>query len=740
MKSLSTTFMPKVKRSLLAVTLALSVPFLSGPSIAQSNVQSAPNEMTQNFQDVEITKVIEAVAKISGQNFVIDPRVKGKVTLIAPQAMEPDALYQTLLAVLDVHGYVAVEGKNVIKVMPANLVKDKIPYRDWKENSEQWVTEVLPVKNVQATKLVAILRPLVAREGHLVGLADSNKLIVTDTVANIQRIKAVLTRVDKDVNSEFEVMQIEHAPAKEIEKTLKNLLPKNNAGAGINMSVDERSNRIILSGDAQKRMQIRALIAELDVPVNANGQLKVVYLRYAKAAEILPVLQKIAENTALLTTQSDEGNNQPAGGKTPVEATTKEANVKNAADNPPAQSDLDDKALKNQIRIEADERMNALVISAPQGVTKNLMEVIKQLDIRRAQVLIEAVFVEITENRSRNLGIEWAALTDAGAALINFSGDQFGLGSVLTSALTGTPSLPNNNGVYLGAGNINSNNRGWAGLLQALQNDSATNILATPSILTLDNEEAEILVGREVPFSTGSYTSTTSTVTNPFTTIERENVGLKLKVKPQINEGNEIYLDIDQEVSDVIDTPTTQAVDIQTSKRQIKTRVIVGDGNVVVLGGLINEKETEIESKVPGLGDIPGLGKLFRSTENIREKVNLMVFLRPIIVRDNAMSNYYSQQKYTYMFDQQQRILQAPLRERNPDLKPQLPTLQQFQQSGATIPTIELPIRSLQGNGAVEESAAASGVQETVEKANKNSMSPADKSLQAFEELTGSGF
>lgn len=716
-----------------------------GSAVSSVYAAETTGEMSQNFQDVEIAKVIEAVAKISGRNFVIDPRVKGKVTLIAPESMEPEALYETLLAVLDVHGFIAVPSDNVIKVIPANLAKDKIPYRHWKENNEEWVTEVLSVKNVEATKLVAILRPMVAREGHLVALSESNKLILTDMVANIQRIKAVLARVDQDLNSEFEVIRIQHAPAKDLEKTLKSLLPKSGGGAGLQYSVDERSNSIILSGDKQKRIQIRALLAELDIPMNANGQLKVIYLRYAKAIELLPVLQKIAENSALLSATESESDESPSVSNTiePAEPATTEVTSNNsvgastpeqavqtlAKPQPVAASSvkMDQKTLKSQIRIEADERMNALVISAPQAVTQNLLEVIRQLDVRRAQVLIEAVFVEISEDRIQNLGIEWGALGNSGAGIISFSG---ALPAIAASAVSGadvaTAAGALSTGINLGAGSLDSNGRGWAGLLQALRKDTASNILATPSILTLDNEEAEILVGREVPFSTGSYTSTTNSVTNPFTTIERQSVGLKLKVKPQINEGNEIYLDIDQEVSDVLDKG--DAVDLQTSKRQIKTRVIVGDGNMVVLGGLINEKETEVESKVPGLGDIPALGKLFRSTENSREKVNLMVFLRPIIVRDNAMSNYYSQQKYSYIYEQQQRILETPLAERNPSLKPKLPALEQFKQNGTLQPLEQ------NANRPVEQPTAQPLPEE------KPVLSPADKALQSFEEITGSAF
>ena len=275
--------------------------------------------------------------------------------------------------------------------------------------------------------------------------------------------------------------------------------------------------------------------------------------------------------------------------------------------------------------------------------------------------------------------------------MISFSG---ALPSILATAQTSPEVAAGalSTGINIGGGDISSSGRGWAALLQALKTDSSSNILSSPSLLTLDNEEAEILVGREVPFQTGSYTTSTSnSLTNPFSTIERENVGLKLKVKPQINEGDEIYLDIDQEVSDIL--PKGEAVDIQTTQRQIKTRVIVGDGDVVVLGGLISQKETDVDSKVPGLGDIPGVGAIFSSTENKREKINLMVFLRPVIVRDNKMSNFYSQRKYSYIYDEQQKLLAQPLKSwQEPGLRPQLPTFDEYQ-NGQTMPN-EKPIES----------------------------------------------
>ncbi|WP_051145105.1 type II secretion system secretin GspD [Thiomicrorhabdus sp. Kp2] len=637
----------------------------------------AEGSLKQNFKQADIKTVIEAVAKITGKNFIIDPRVKGNVTFIAPEGMEPDELYDSLLAVLNVYGYVAVPSDGVVKVVPANLARDQIPYRTWTEYDEEWVTEVVTIHNVNASKLVAVLRPLVAKEGHLVALSESNKLIVSDTVSNIKRIKSILKRVDIDVKGAFEVIQVQHTSAVELAKTLKSVMPKSQAGVNATIGFDARSNRIILSGDELKRMMLRALIAELDVEVDAGGGVQVIYLRYAKATDIAPVLQKIAGNQAIQTIE-ESTTTTTTPPDAPADATTGIPEQVTGLNT----SILNKNELKEKISIEADERMNALIISAPTTVVNGLKTVIKQLDIRRAQVLIEAIFVEIAADKAAELGVEWGLSGTGAAGIVNFSGAIPSLIGNADNLLAQSQVI--GRGITIGGGDVNSDGTGWGALLRALNTNSYSNILATPSILTLDNEEAEILVGREVPFQTGSYASTTTTVTNPFTTIERKNVGLKLKVKPQINEGNEVYLEIDQEVSDVIDKG--QAVDIQTSKRQIKTRVIVGDGNMVVLGGLINEKETRSKSKVPGLGDLPGIGGLFSSSSDTREKVNLMVFLRPVIIRNNEMSDYYSNKKYHHVYEQQDEMLHQSEGQLLEGLRPRLPTIEQWKKSEPATP------------------------------------------------------
>ena len=665
-----------MQNRLLNLSLIFCLSFLASAPLMSAPESGQNVTLKQNFQNVDIKVVIEAVAKLTGKNFIIDPRVKGNVTLIAPDPMPPESLYQTLLNILRVHGYVAVPGETATSIIPANLARDQIPYAQKKfDESNSWITQVLPVKNVPAAKLVAVLRPLVAREGHLVALQESNSLIVTDSRKNISRIKNILKRVDVDTDGGYDVIKVNYASAEDIVRTVKSIVPKATAGKTLKLNYDERSNRVIITGDPQQRLELRALIAELDVPIVSSGRVQVVYLRYAKAKDLVPVLQKISTNQSLL-------NSVDVAAVSPVQPKGK-ASVTSSSINM-----LDKKTLQERISIEADERMNAVVISAPPSIITALKGVIKQLDIRRAQVLIEAILVEVSETKLAELGVEWGVNGPNGVGLIDFSGT---IPTIIGSAAAGDPTGAASalgRGASFAAGQINAEDgTGWAALIRALNADTGSNILATPTLLTLDNEEAQIVVGREVPFQTGTYTSTgaSSTPNNPFNTIERKNVGLTLKIKPQINEGDEVFLDIDQEVSNVL--PSGEAVDIQTSKRQIKTKVIVGDGKMIVLGGLLDERETEVVRKVPGLGDIPLLGALFTSRENQREKVNLMVFLRPVIVRESTMTDYYSKKKYSLMRKEQARVLENDLGLMNrTDLRPVLPTAEQWENSGPASP------------------------------------------------------
>ena len=586
--------------------------------------------LTQQFRNADIREVIEAVAKLTGKNFIIDPRVKGKVTLIAPSPMPADQLYATLLEVLRVHGYGAVPGDGVIKIIPLSQVRDKLPAQLKSHGGEAWESRVLETRWLEANQLVPVLRPLVAREGLITALPQSNYLIITDTQANIDRIAAIVQRLDQP-GTEYDVMSLRYADGEQLLASLRPLLPK-----GVKVAFDARANQLILSGAQEPRLQLKALVAQLDVPVASEGQVSVVYLHYAKAKILAGMLAKLAKSDYLLSAASDapaeKGKTSPA--KTRVASGSEQS---------------------SNVRIEADERLNALLISGPPAVVKSLKQVIKQLDIRRAQVLIEAVVVELSANKAANLGVEWGASGTNGVGIINFTGAlPTLLGNIGNPAAQASAIGTGITGVV---GEQTGPNTGWAAFIRALKSDSQANILSTPTLMTLDNEEAEIIVGREVPFQTGSYTSTgtTTTPTNPFTTIKRENVGLKLKLKPLINAGDEVQLDLALELSDVL--PKGEAVDLQTSKREIKTSVIVGNGNVIVLGGLLTEKETETNAKVPGLGDVPLLGALFRNQQNQREKVNLMMFIRPVIIRDGVLSQAYSRKKYHQLYQEQGEML-----------------------------------------------------------------------------------
>lgn len=582
-----------INKKIFRQALVSCLIFAGSSNLSLANAQTG-------FDNVEIKKVVDSISKLTGKPFTFDKRVKGKIDFVSPEEFNGDneALYDTLQAVLGAHGYTAVKAGGVYKVIPTLNVRTQIPASS-ANGANDWATEVISVSNLPATKLVAVMRPLIAKEGHLVAIEAGNKLIITDTKSNIERIRGLLERVDIDARDGYEVIALKKASVKDVVGTVGKLMdPKDMVKASVNV----RANQIILTGPKSKRLFYRMLIADLDSSSPESSDVHVAYLRYAKAKDLIPILNK------LVSTVSSNAKGQGT------------------------------KAM-----IQADERMNAIVIKASRNDVSAIKQVIEKLDVRRAQVLIEAVFVEVNESKASELGVDWVTNGTKGAGIINFSNG-------IPALLSGDPAIQVSalgRGLGIGIGDVNSNGHGWGALLRALKSDSNSNVLATPSLMTLDNEEAEIVVGKEVPFQTGSYTSASNSVSNPFSTIERKNVGLKLKVKPQINEGDEVFLEIEQEVSDVL--PKDEAVDIQTTTRKIKTKVIIGDGNVIVLGGLTNERDTQVNSKVPGLGDIPGVGELFSSKSIEREKVNLMVFLRPVIVRDNVVNDKQSQQKYSLM-------------------------------------------------------------------------------------------
>ena len=547
------------------------------------------------------------------------------------------------------------------------------PTTDAARDSDQLVTQVIKVENVPAAQLVPILRPLVPQQGHLAAYAATNTLIVTDRASNIGRLTTIIKGIDRPDNDEVEVVRLSHASASEIIRIMQSLQSRGGQIDGtpgsVRFAADERTNSILLSGEQSARVRMRGLIMNLDTPVESGGNTRVIYLRYANAGDLLGILTGVSAGQAKVGTSLDSDQD---GGTTTSTAPAVDANGVQIPQVPTASliRRATQETDRPNVDIQADEDTNALIITAPPDEMRSILAVVEQLDIRRAQVLVEAIIAELSANNSSQLGVNFAvdgtgenrpaAYTNLGGATQELVGTLASQGAALS------------NGLSLALGRFGTGNVDFGFLLSAIASDSDNNILSTPTLVTMDNQEAEIVVGQNVPFVTGQQLSSSNN--NPFQTIERQDIGISLKVKPQINEGDNIKMEIEQEVSDVSNTAVTGATDITTNKRSIKTTVLVEDGQTLVLGGLIDDQINDTRDKVPLLGDIPLLGSLFRYRTTSKSKRNLMVFLHPTILRDPKTADYYSRSKYDDLrtaqlglFDQDTSI--------NQRLRPALPDL-----------------------------------------------------------------
>ena len=601
----------------------------------------AQEQITLNFKDAEITAVINTVADLTGKTFIIDPRVKGMVNVVSSQPLSRDEVLGVFLSILEVHGFTTVSVGKAIKIVPNTQIRNT-PQRvvdKVNNNRDEVITHVLPLQYVSAQELVPILRPLMDNNGHLAAYPGSNSLIFSDNASNIQRMLAIVERVDRNTEQEIEVIPLQYALGSEIVRLLDTLWPQNSEDPTnrISVGVDERSNSILISGSSGNRLEIRALISHLDTPVESGGSTQVIYLRYANAENVARILTGLSNstNTATGTGSADtDGNNS---------------------------------------QIQADMESNALVITAPAAHFKSLRAVIQKLDMPRAQVHIEAIIAEVSFETAMELGVEWFVDGSSGTSSTyplgasNFADEGGSLGSIVGSIVEGTiPAL--GSGLNLGLGGESSGGTRFGVLLRALATDASTNILSTPSLTTLDNQEAEITVGQNVPFKTGSYTTQGGLgQVNPFTTIQREDVGITLKVKPQINEGNAITMTIEQTTSSVSEASAT-VNDLVTNKRSIKTTVLVANDDMIVLGGLIDEDVQESQSKVPLLGSIPWLGRLFRYDKTTKKKRTLMVFIHPTIINNPSIGHQISQSKYTNFRELQKQLKDLETIEVNPKM------------------------------------------------------------------------
>lgn len=590
--------------------------------------------ITPNYKDADIRQIVEAVGEVTGKNFILDPRVNAKVTMLSSTAMSPDAFYEAFLSILQVHGYVAITTGDVIKIIPDASARQFPGYSSTNGvGADDIVTQVILVENVGAAQLVPILRPLIPQYGHLAAHPGSNMLIISDRANNVDRMVSIIRRIDTASDEDIEVVPLEHASATETVRVLTALAAAPRAdGIPVNVTLvaDARTNSILIGGDRSERIRLRALIAHLDTPLEDGGDTQVRYLRYADAEELAGKLQ---QHFSQQTAAAGAAGAAPAAG--------------------PNNSD---------VNVWADPQNNAIVVTAPSQQMRSLMSIVDKLDIRRAQVLVEAMIVEVIADKVSELGVTWAATAQDGnspLAVTNFP--SFGPGVAQVGAAAGgeggaaaAGSLLGE-GITLGVGRISDTGVSFAAILRALQGNADTNIISTPTLVTTDNEEASINVGQEVPFVTGSFSNTGSVggAVNPFQTIQREQVGVKLVITPQISEGNSLILKVQQEISSIAQS-AEGAVDLITNERIVETTVIVEDGGILVLGGLIEDVLRESDQRVPILGSLPLVGALFRSRTTDKVKTNLMIFIRPKILRNSVQTAIETNAKYNMIREVQQ--------------------------------------------------------------------------------------
>ena len=631
------------RRIPIALLLA-NLAFFSTISSAQVNnaaPPSADSQVTLNLQDVDIRVLINTVAEVSGKNFVVDPRVKGKVSVISGAPLGPEQLYDVFLSILEVHNFATVDSGSVIKVLPSNVIKQRpTPFGPTPDTNDAQITQIIQLTHAPVQDLVPIVRPLIPPTSHFAPHVPSNSVVITDTAANIQRVLKIIKRIDvPDKRTNVRVVYLEKTKASELAASLTQIVASNAdpkaAGSANKVSIQplDAINALVISATDDEYTKIQALIDELDIERKLEADINVIYLKHAKAEDMVSVLNDL----------------------------TSESAAAGAAARP---------------SVQADETTNSLIVKATGAQLQTIREVVAKLDIRREQVFVETVIAEVSLNQAANLGVTWGAGGPNSTGNATTSTDGNGNTTTTGGTTVGNLIERGNPNQIIGTAAVNTAfELGTAGLnyslldfkkynldvvLNALRADTNSNILSTPTILTLDNEEAEIVVGQEVPFVTGRSSNNANnstqtdqngnvinnTIGNSFQTIERKDVGIKLKIKPQISDGDTIQLEVLQEISSVADTAIAGQADLITNRRSIEATVQVDDGQVIVLGGLIQDDVVDTVNRVPVLGSIPILGALFRSKSKTAIKRNLMVFLKPRIIRTADDLEKFSREKY----------------------------------------------------------------------------------------------
>ncbi len=610
--------------SLMAVVL--QAPICLGKTVSAPTDTVVDNTVTLNMRDANIRAVVHWLGNMTGKKFIIDPRVNGNMTIFAKEPLSIDDAYDVVVEAMRVYGFSAVQSNGVVRIVPdiraKTLPVDLASVLD-SETEIDMASYVVRLQNVPAKDLLVQLKPLVPPSGHIAA-ATPDTLLLIDARDNVKRLAKLAEHIDSQGSMEFDIIPLQSAPAGSLKDVLQGLFDKDKQRLAI--AADERSNTLLVSGSPALRRQLRQVANSLDKPQSANGNTRVFYLHYLTAAELLPVLRGVTQNI-----QQQEGKTSVA----------------------------------SQVSIEALEAANAIVVNGPASYIEEIAKVIEQTDFRRKQVLVDAIIVEVSDDFAREIGVQWkTAFTDTTSGVVASS--NFGLVTMDTdgNAILGQ-------GLSLGfmeAGDLRL-------LLKAVAVNVDANILSRPSIVTLDNQEAEILVGQNIPLITGQSTGAAATTENPFTTVERKDIGITLKVTPQINEGDAITLDVIQEVENVSASASSEATDIVTNKRSVKTKVLVRDQDVLVLGGLIDTTDQTTVKKVPLLGDIPLVGKLFKTTQTEKLRRNLMVFIRPTILADAESASRVSRERYDTTRDSQQSYYQSPKDKPEPVVLPEFESI-----------------------------------------------------------------
>lgn len=610
------------------LVIALAVTFFAGaPSRAQPSSEAIPSadnapqsqllsneQITLALENADIKELIRWAAEHINKNIILHPDVKGQVTVISGAPLTREEAYAVFLSTLRVYGYAVISNNDVLQVVPTDVANQNgaplIGSGDTARSGEDVVVQIVKVNNISAQQLATLLKPMLPASALVTPYPDSNMLIISARAQQIEKLRPIIARLDQGGGTDIDMLTLEFARARDVVQIVNTLLNKNGSQATVTTSftltVDERSNSVLMSGDPIVRQQVRGLIERLDKPKSGEGNTQVVFVRFAAAESLAPILQGVSGS--FLKSDKDQAS----------------ANV--------------------DLKIEVSKENNALIITAPPALQDVLKGVVRELDVRRPQVIVEAVIVEVNDDVLNNLGIQWTTDTPNDGL---FAGSRTMPDGTVTSVDSGTIGTGLTLGFYH-SGNLR-------GLIRALKSNTAANLLSTPTIVALDNEQAQILVGSNVPFITGQSTSAASSTSTPFQTIERKDIGITLKVKPRINDDSSITMEVDQTVESIAPS-NAKAADLVTNKRNIATRVLIENDQVLVLGGLIQNDVTDAQAKVPMLGDMPVVGRLFRSTNTEIVKKNLMIFIHPRILANNEDARALSIERYEGMRGKQQRV------------------------------------------------------------------------------------